>query len=204
MFSNLEKFSSASKAQFESQFSAFNVLANKALAVGEKVIAVNTAAAKAYLDDSKVVAQQLLSAKDPQAFFALVSTQAKQGAAKAAVYGHQLTEVISSAKADLTKAAEQQIADGKNQVVALVDQVTKSAPAGSEKAVEMLKSVIGSANDGYDQLTKTSKQAVEAVEAQVAKATNQLTQSTKQAVEAVEVQVAKVAEQLSPAVKKAG
>jgi len=204
MFSNLEKFSSASKAQFESQFSAFNVLANKALAVGEKVIAVNTAAAKAYLDDSKVVAQQLLSAKDPQAFFALVSTQAKQGAEKAAAYGHQLTEVISSAKADLTKAAEQQIADGKNQVVALVDQVTKSAPAGSEKAVEMLKSVIGSANDGYDQLTKTSKQAVEAVEAQVAKATNQLTQSTKQAVEAVEVQVAKVAEQLSPVVKKAG
>ena len=203
MFSNLEKFSSASKAQFESQIAAFNVQANKAVAAGEQVIALNTAAAKAYLDESKAAAQQLLSAKDLKEFFALANSQAMQSAEKAVSYGRQLNETISGIKADFTATVEMQMADAKSKVIALVGDVTKSAPAGSEKAVEILKSVIASANAGSDQLTKATKKAAEAVEVQFTEVADQVIQGTKHAVEAVEVQVIKAKEQLSKVVKKA-
>jgi phasin family protein len=179
MFSNLDKFLTASKAQLVSQFDTSNALAHKMVEAGEKTIALNTAAAKSYLEESGAAVTQLFALKDPQAFFALLSAQGKHNADKAAAYARQLTETASSINAQFTQATDAHIADSKSKVVALLDEVTKSAPAGSEKAVEMLKSVIGSANAGYDQLSKSAKQAVEAVEAQVSKAAVQLSEVAK-------------------------
>ena len=165
-------------------------------------MALNTAVAKAYLDESRAATQQLLSAKDPKAFFALATSQAMQNAEKAAAYGHQLHETMSSIKADFTATAEVQFAEAKGKVIALVDEVTKNVPAGSEKAVEMLKSFVASANSGSDQLTKATKKAAEAVEVQFTEVADQVIQGSKHAVEAVEVQVIKAKEQLSKVVKK--
>ena len=181
MLSNLEKFSSLTKALFESQVASLNVLASKAVANGEKAVALNIAAAKAYAEESNVAAKQFISAADPQAFFAIATAQAKQQTEKASAYGRELTELVSSAKADFTSAAEAHIAESKVKVTALVDEVIKSVPAGSENAVAMLKSVIGNANAGYEQLSKSTKQAVETVEAQVAKAADKLSQVGKKA-----------------------
>jgi phasin family protein len=181
MFSSLEKFSSASKAQLESQLAALNVQANKAVAAGEQVVSLNTSAAKAYLAESTVAIQQLLSAKDPKEFFALANSHAMQSKEKAVAYGHQLHGAISSIRAEITATVEAQIADTRTKVAALVDEVTKSAPAGSEKAVEILKSVIASANAGSDQLTKATKTAAEAVEVQFKEVAAQVIQGSKQA-----------------------
>ena len=179
MFSNLEKFSTASKAQFESQFETANTLAHKTVEAGEKTMSLHTAAVKSYFEESSAAVKQMFSLKDPQAFFALVAAQGKHNADKAAAYTRQLSETATGITAEFTQATEAQIAAAKNKVVALLDEVTKSAPAGSEKAVEMLKSVIGSANAGYDQLSKSAKQAVEAVEAHVSKAAVQLSDAVK-------------------------
>ena len=179
MFSNLEKFSSASKSQLESQLESANGLAHKVVVAGEKAMALNTAAAKTYLEESSAAVKELFSLKDPQAFFALLQAQGKQSADKAAVYARQLSETVSSVNADFTQAAEAHIADSKSKVIALMDEATKNAPAGSEKAVDMLKSVLGNANAGYEQLSKSAKQAVEAVEAQVAKVVVQVSDAVK-------------------------
>ena len=63
-----------------------------------------------------------------------------------------------------------------------MEEVTKNAPAGSENAVAILKSAIGNANAGYEQFSKTSKQAVEAIEANLTSAVNQFTQAAEKAV----------------------
>ena len=203
MLSNLEKFSSTSKAQLESHLAALNVQAHKAVAAGEKVMALNTAAAKAYFDESKFTAQQLLSTKDPKAFFALATSQAMQSAEKAVAYGHQLHEAISSIKADFTATAEVQVAEAKGKAIALLDEVTKGVPTGSEKTVEILKSVITSANAGSEQLAKATRKAAEAVEVQFTEVADQVIQGTRQAIETVEVQVIKAKDQLSKIAKKA-
>ena len=45
----------------------------------------------------------------------------------------------------------------------------------------MFKSAIGNASAGYEQLTKTTKQAVEAIEANLQAATSQFVQATEKA-----------------------
>ncbi len=179
MFSNLEKLSAATKALFESQLATFNTLANKAAESGQKAIALNVTAAKAAAEESTVSAQQLLSTKDPQAFFELAAKQAKLNAEKAASFGQQLTEIMTGVNADFTKTAEAQIAESRSKVAALVGEVIKNAPAGSENAVAMLKSVIDSANAGFEQVTKAQKQTAETVKAHMAKATDQLSKAAK-------------------------
>ncbi|MFC3109265.1 TIGR01841 family phasin [Undibacterium arcticum] len=182
MFSIPDQFSTATKAHFETQLAMFNALTSKALEAVEKVIQLNVSAAKASVEESKVAVRQLLSAKDPQEFFTLTAAQAKPNAEKALSYGRHLAAIGSSAQAEFTKAAEVQIADARSKVTALVDNVAKSAPAGSESAVAMLKSALGNANAGYEQLSKTTKQAVETLEANLTNVTSQVSQAVEKTV----------------------
>lgn len=177
MFSNTQQFSSATKAIFENQFATFSAFTGNVVESIEKVVALNLAAVKASTEGSTAAATQLLSAKDPQEFLSLVTAQAKLNGENAQSYGRHLAEIANGTKAELNKVVEAQIAETKDKVTALVSQVTKSAPAGSEQAVAMLKSAIDNANAGYEQLSKTAKQANEAVETHVAKATEQFSQA---------------------------
>ena len=118
----------------------------------------------------------MLTLKYPQAIFAFVADKTKPNAEKAASYGRHLAEIASSMQADLTKAVEAQIAGTTSKVTALVEQVAKVTPAGSEQAVAMLKSVIGKANPGYQKLTETSRSAPEKIDAHAANAIDQASQ----------------------------
>ena len=173
MFSNSELFSSVTKVLFESQLTALNALTITAFESVEKGIAMNLAAAKAAPAESAVAAKQLSSAKDPQEFLALAVAQAKSNAEKMMSYSRHLTDIVSSNQVQFTKTAEAQFAESSRKVNALVDAVTKNAPAGSENAVAILKSAIDNANAGYEHLTKLTKQAVETVDAHFAKAAKQ-------------------------------
>ncbi|MEO6354176.1 MAG: TIGR01841 family phasin [Burkholderiaceae bacterium] len=177
MFSNTQQFSGATQSLFENQFAAFNALTNNVVGSVEKVVALNLAAVKASSEESTAAAKQLLAAKDPQEFLALITDQAKLNAEKAQSYGRTLAEIASSTTAELNKATEAQVAETKDKITALVSEFTKNAPAGSEQAVAMLKSVIDNASAGYEQLNKTTKQATATAEAHVAKATEQFSQA---------------------------
>lgn len=183
MFPISEQLSAATKSQIESQLALFNALTAKAFDSIEKVIELNVNATKASLDETSATAKQLLAAKDPQEFFSLTAAQAQPSAEKALAYSRHLASIASSTQAEFTKAAEAQIAENNRKVGALVEEIGKSAPAGSENAVAMFKSMMGSANAGYEQLSKTAKQAAETIETNVNNATAQFTQAASQAVE---------------------
>jgi phasin family protein len=179
MFSIPEQFSSVAKANFEAQLSILTALTSKAFESVEKVVDLNINVAKASLEDSAITARQLLSAKDPQEFFSLSAAQAQPTAAKAIAYGRHLAGIASSAQAELTRTAEEQFAETGRKVSALVDDVSKNAPAGSENVIAIVKSAIGNANAGYEQFSKTTKQAVEAMEANMNSAVSQFSQATE-------------------------
>ncbi|MES2150347.1 MAG: phasin family protein [Pseudomonadota bacterium] len=181
MFAIPEQFSNATKANFESQFAIFSSLTSKAFEGMEKLIELNITAAKASLEETSIATKQLLSAKDPQEFFTLSAAQAQPTAEKAVSYGRQLASIAAGTQAEFSKAAEQQIAETNRKVISLVDEVSKNAPAGSENVVAAIKATIGNANAGYEQLTKTTKQAVEALETNVNAAVSQFTQAAQKA-----------------------
>jgi len=177
MFTIPEQFSAATKANFESQFAMFTALTNKAFESVEKIVDLNINVAKASMEESSAAAKQLFGAKDPQDFFSLSAAQAQPSAEKALAYSRHLASIASSTGAEFTKAAEAQIAETNRKIVALVDEVSKNAPAGSEQAVAFVKSAIGNANAGYEQLSKSTKQAVEALEGNVNSAVSQFSQA---------------------------
>ncbi|QJD93990.1 phasin family protein [Duganella dendranthematis] len=173
MFSIPEQFSNATKANFEAQFAIFSTLTNKAFEGVEKFVDLNLTAAKASLEETSATTKQLLAAKDPQEFFSLATAQAQPNAEKTIAYGRHLATIASTTGAEFSKAAENQIAETNRKVISLVDEVSKNAPAGSENAVALFKSAIGNATAGYEQFTKTAKQAVESLETNVNAAVSQ-------------------------------
>ncbi|WP_211455287.1 phasin family protein [Collimonas antrihumi] len=183
MFSISEQFSTAIKANFEAQLAMINALTGTALEGVTKVIELNVGAAKASAAESAVTAKQLLAAKDPQEFFALSAAQAQPNTEKALAYGRHLAAIASSTQAEITETTEAQIASAHSKVIGLLNEVAKNAPAGSESAIAILKSAFDNANAGYEQLTKTAKQAAEALETNLTTVTSQLSQTVEKAVE---------------------
>jgi len=176
-----EQFSTATKASLDAQFTSFTALTSKAFEGFEKLIALNLATAKASLEGSSVTAKQLLSATNPQEFFSLSAAQAQPAAEKAVAYGRQLSSIAADTAAEFSKAAKAQMSETNGKVLSLVNEASKHAPAGSENAIALFKSALGSADAGYAQFTRTAKQASDTIEANVNAAVSQFNAAVKNA-----------------------
>ena len=185
MFAFPEQFSNATKANLESQFAMLTALTSKSFEGMEKLVALNITTAKAAIEDSSATARQLLAVKDPQEFFSAAAAQTQPNAEKAIAYGRQLASIAADTSAEFSKAAEGRFAEVNRKVISLVDEVTKNAPAGSETYVSAIKTVISNANAGYEQFSKTAKQAREAMETNVNAAVSQFTSAASKATAAV-------------------
>ncbi len=181
MFSAPEQFSAATKANFDAQLAMMTALTTKAFESVEKFVELNLTVVKTSMEESTANAKELMAAKDPQEFFTLSAAHAQPNTEKALAYGRHLSTIVSSTQAEFTKAAESQIAETNRKVVALFEEVSKNAPAGTEGVVTFVKTAINNANAGYDQLSKTTKQAVEAIETNMTTAVAQITKATEKA-----------------------
>ncbi len=179
MYTTPEQFIAATKTNLETQFAALTSMNKKAFEGLEQFFSLNVNAAKASFEEGSAAVKELAAAKDPQEFFSLTAAQAKPSAEKAMAYGRHLASITNATQQEFTKAVEAHIAETNAKVSSLIDEVTKNAPAGSEQAVTALKSVVGNINAGYEQLTKTTKQAVQTLEDNLATATAQFTQAAE-------------------------
>jgi phasin family protein len=181
MFAIPEQFSAAAKTNLESQIALLTALTGKAFESVEKVIELNMTVAKAALEESTSNVRQLLAAKDAQEFIALSTSQTQPNAEKAASYGREVMTIVSGLQAEVTKAAENQMGEHSRKFASLVEEVSKSAPAGSENVVAFMKTAIANANAGYEQMTKSTKQAVEAMGTNINAAAAQMSQAASKA-----------------------
>lgn len=177
MFSTPEQFSAATKSAFESQLALMTSLTQKTFEGVEKLTELNMSATRAALDESGASLKKLMSVKTPQEFFALGTAQPAND--KAVAYARHVASIASEVQAEFTKAAEAQISEVSRKVATLVDDVTKNAPAGSESVVAMFKSALGNANAGYEQFSRTAKQAAATIEGNVSTAVTQLSEAAE-------------------------
>lgn len=180
MFPMNEQFVKAAKINLEAQLSIVTELSAKAIESIQKIVDLNLNSAKASTEDSAAAARRLLAAKDPQEVLSLTVAQARPAAVKAIAYNLHLAAIAAATQAEIARAAEEQIAETDRKVSALVDEVSKSAPAGSENVMAAMKSAIGNANAGYEQFSKTAKHAVEVMETNLNMAANRLSQAVEQ------------------------
>lgn len=174
MFTSPEQFASATKSLFEFQLMTFNTLASKAVQGVEQVIALNMTTAKSNVEDTLAAGKAISQAKDPQAALQAAGAQLKPDLAGASAYNQQLTDIIKDIQAEFTSAADAHLAEAKSNLSALIYDVTKNVRPGSENAVAIVKTAIDNAFAGYEQVTKATRQAVQSVEAEIAKAVEQV------------------------------
>src|SRR5580700_2473933 len=172
-----EQFAAAQKANLETLFG----LTTKAFEGVEKLVELNLQVVKSTLAESQENAQRALSAKGPQELLALQASLAQPVAEKALSYGRHLYEIASATQAEFARVAESQYEEQNRKVQALVDNVAKNAPAGSETAVAVMKSAITAANTTYETVHKASKQAVEIAESNFNAAATAATKAASQA-----------------------
>lgn len=168
-----EQILAAQKSQFDSLLG----LSFKGFDTVEKILELNLQTAKTLLGEAQESAKAALAAKDVQSLFALQQAALQPSAEKVTAYSRRLYDITSAATADVSKVAEASAADAKKKLLAMVDSAVKTAPAGSENAVSMVKAAVTAANDAFESAQKAAKQAAGVAEANFATFTAQALKS---------------------------
>lgn len=147
----------------------------------ERLIELNLKAAKAAFADSAKTAKSVTDVKDVKQFFAVNPAAIQPVVEKSTAYLRGLWEIASDTQAELAKLMEERVTHFNKTVVAKLDKVAKSGPAGSDVAVAAVKSAIAAANSAYDSAVKAAKQVADLTEANVAAASQVVSNSKKKA-----------------------
>jgi phasin family protein len=181
-----EQFAATQKATLEALFG----LTSKAVDSAVKLAELNIQTVRSNLAESQERAQSLLSATDPQGFFALQASFAQPATEKAIAYGRSVYDIVSATQSEFTRAAEAHVEQQQRAVQSFVDNAAKNAPAGSETAVAAIKSAFNAASTAYETVNKAAKQAVEIAQGNLQNATEAATKAATQAARAAKQQAA--------------
>lgn len=155
------------------QFAEFNKvnvanatrLAALSIENAEKLFKLNLNAAKIVIAQGVEGAQAAASVKDVQELMALRAKYAESGVQTALSYSRTLYDLASEAQAEYSSMAEEAWSNYTKGVAAIVDKATKSAPAGSDVAVNAFKSTFAASTAAFDQFQKASKQVINLADA---------------------------------------
>lgn len=178
MFPTQDKLSASAKASLEQNLAVYTALTGKAFESMEKLVRLNMAAAKATLEESTAAANQIMGARTPQEGLTLIQAQAKPNLDKAISYGSQVFGIVSGVQSELSAAVEAQFAAANRNATEMMETAFSKAPAGFEGVTAMFKSGLGNSGNGYEQMTRTAKQAMEAMEANLNTVLNQFARVT--------------------------
>ena len=156
-----EQFAAANKATVDSLLS----VANTALASAERIAALNLNAARSALEDTASGVKSVLEAKDPKEALAAQSALAQPAVEKAVAYSRSVYEITAQTQQDLAKMVEAQFGDFQKSIAGMVELATKSAPAGSERAIAAIQNAIAAANSAFGNMNSVAKQFADAAQA---------------------------------------
>ena len=167
MYITPEQVTSANKAGVEAVLS----LATSQFAAFERLSTLNFNAAKAAFEEGLGRAKSLLDAKDPQEYFNANSTASQPALEKLIAYSRSVYEVAAQTQGEMAKFLEARADEFNKNLVAVLDKVSKGAPAGSDVAIAAVRSALAAATTAYGSFNKAAKQATELAEANFTAAT---------------------------------
>ncbi len=145
----------------------------------EKFAKFNLGAAKAVFAQSVESAQAFASVRDVQDLIALRTKFAEAGVQSAVGYSRHFYELATEAQAGYSALAEEAFGVYQKGVAEWVDKASKSAPAGSDIAVNAFKSTFAATTAAFDQFQKASKQVASIADANVRAAAATATKAAK-------------------------
>jgi len=167
MYATPEKIAAASKVAVESAAS----FGSLGLSTVERLVALNLNTVRAGLTDTASNVEALLAIKEPKALVSFLSALVEPALASSVGYFRSAYGILVDSGEEVGKIVDGQIAELNKSVAIALDELSKSAPAGSDVAVAAVKSAIAAANATYDNVTKATKKVVEIAEANVSSTT---------------------------------
>ena len=142
-------------------------LAALSLENAEKLLTLNLNTAKLALAQGVEGAQAAASVKDVQELVALRAKFTEFSVQAATGYSRTLYELSSEAQSQFSALAEEAWATYTKGVASWMESATKAAPAGSDVAVNALKSTFAASTAAFDQFQKATRQVVNLADASV-------------------------------------
>ncbi|MFZ9346175.1 MAG: phasin family protein [Burkholderiaceae bacterium] len=169
-----ENLSEAQKQNIE----AMMKLSQKAFEGIEKMVDLQLNAARASLQETSEKFKALMSVKDASDVMNINKNLATPSAEKALAYSRTIYDIASQTSGEVQRLIDAQIAEANKKLVDALDEFAKSAPAGSESVVAMMKSSLTAANSAYETANKAARQVVEMAERNMRAATQGGTNSS--------------------------
>jgi len=126
-------------------------MAEIAVKNAQEIAKINQQAAQEMAKNFQEKVAELLKVKDPRAAFDLVQAQVLQDAAlQVTNYQNQVAQVLKTGNRELTRIAEDMIAQSKSDLIHFVNEATSNAPAGSDAYVSTFKTVFNQALQNFE------------------------------------------------------
>jgi phasin family protein len=147
-------------------------IANTQFAAFEHLSALNFNATKAAFDAGVRQTKALLGAKDVHELASLYSAVAQPNMDNAIACSRGVYDLATHTQSEITKLMESQAVEFNKNIVEFLDNISKTAAAGSDIVVAAMKSALAAANSARARGAKIAKQATEMAEANFTAATN--------------------------------
>ena len=159
-------------------------LASFSIENAEKLVNLNINAAKLAIAQAVEGAQAAASAKDVQDLLSLRAKLAEVGVQSATGYSRTLYELSTEAQSGFSALAEEAWKTYARGVASWVEKASQAAPAGSDIAVNALKSTFAASSAAFDQFQKATRQVVDLADASVRAAAANATKAATNAANA--------------------
>lgn len=170
-----EQFTATSKSNVQ----AMAAFGTNVFASYEKLVELNLAASKAMMTESFDNMQTVLGAKDPSEFLSLQAGSLQSMAEKSTAYANHVAAIVAESGSEITKKFEESFAESQKSLSALVENIAKNAPAGSEAAMAMIKSTVSASQNAIESAQNSAKNAMATAESNYAAMTEQAVKATK-------------------------
>lgn len=159
----------------------------------ERLANLNISAAKETLEEQVKTLQTLPNIKDAQGWATWRQKAAETQLDSFFGYTRKVCEATAATQSDLGKVVEDGLQQYQKQINTWADTAGKSAPAGSDLAINAIKNGIAATHAAIDGISKATRQAAEFADAGVKAAVNATMNTVKQAQQATSAAAATTA-----------
>ena len=135
--------------------------ASKTLEGWQKLAQLNLQTARASLEQSSEQINALLAARDTQALANLVTSLARPPQDQFSAYAKAVYSIYRDANQDFASMLDKQVAASNRQLAESVESLARTAPAGTEGVVSLIRQSMAAAQTAYDQVNQAGRKLAE-------------------------------------------
>jgi phasin family protein len=136
-------------------------LGQLSLEQGERLLRLQLEMLRGMLDDGLKTARALGEARDPQQWGALQERNMRETFARIAEYSRSVQDLAGKTQQEIGGALEARLQALNAQFEAMVDDLAKAAPPGSEAGFAAMKQTLAAARAMTDTMNRTTRQFVQ-------------------------------------------